>query len=79
MPALAIQQHHRGMAVRVHVFIEGEHAGGHSFRFLDLPDRAKRCRQRARVRRFKRYLWHCHILEHSAKEMMRPFEILAPV
>jgi spore coat protein A, manganese oxidase len=25
-----------------------------------------------------RYLWHCHILEHSAKEMMRPFEILAP-
>ncbi len=23
-----------------------------------------------------RYLWHCHILEHSAKEMMRPFEIL---
>jgi spore coat protein A len=24
-----------------------------------------------------RYLWHCHILEHSAKEMMRPFEILA--
>jgi spore coat protein A len=25
-----------------------------------------------------RYLWHCHILEHSAKEMMRPFDILAP-
>lgn len=25
-----------------------------------------------------RYLWHCHILEHSAKEMMRPFEILRP-
>ena len=26
-----------------------------------------------------RYLWRCQILEHSAKEMMRPFEILAPV
>jgi spore coat protein A len=23
-----------------------------------------------------RYLWHCHILEHAANEMMRPFEIV---
>lgn len=23
-----------------------------------------------------RYVWHCHILEHAAKEMMRPFEIV---
>jgi len=23
-----------------------------------------------------RYLWHCHILEHEANEMMRPFEVL---
>lgn len=27
-----------------------------------------------------RYVWHCHILEHEDKEMMRPFEVLpAPV
>jgi spore coat protein A len=23
-----------------------------------------------------RYMWHCHILEHSDNEMMRPFEVL---
>jgi spore coat protein A len=23
-----------------------------------------------------RYVWHCHLLEHAANEMMRPFEIL---
>jgi spore coat protein A len=25
-----------------------------------------------------RYVWHCHILEHEANEMMRPFEVLPP-
>jgi spore coat protein A len=25
-----------------------------------------------------RYVWHCHILEHAANEMMRPFEVIAP-
>jgi len=25
-----------------------------------------------------RYLWHCHILEHEANDMMRPFEVLPP-
>jgi spore coat protein A, manganese oxidase len=25
-----------------------------------------------------RYLWHCHILEHEANEMMRPFEVRPP-
>ena len=24
-----------------------------------------------------RYLWHCHILEHEANEMMRPYQVLA--
>jgi spore coat protein A len=24
-----------------------------------------------------RYVWHCHILEHEANDMMRPYEILA--
>ncbi len=24
-----------------------------------------------------RYVWHCHILEHEANEMMRPYEVLA--
>ena len=24
-----------------------------------------------------RYLWHCHILEHEANDMMRPFEVIA--
>ena len=24
-----------------------------------------------------RYVWHCHILEHAANEMMRPFEVVA--
>lgn len=24
-----------------------------------------------------RYLWHCHVLEHEANEMMRPYDILA--
>ena len=25
-----------------------------------------------------RYVWHCHLLEHEDKEMMRPYEIVAP-
>lgn len=25
-----------------------------------------------------RYLWHCHVLEHAANEMMRPFEVVRP-
>ena len=25
-----------------------------------------------------RYVWHCHLLEHAANEMMRPYEIVAP-
>jgi spore coat protein A len=25
-----------------------------------------------------RYVWHCHLLEHAANEMMRPFEVLPP-
>jgi spore coat protein A len=25
-----------------------------------------------------RYMWHCHILEHSDNEMMRPYEIVRP-
>jgi spore coat protein A len=25
-----------------------------------------------------RFLWHCHLLEHAANEMMRPFEVLEP-
>jgi spore coat protein A len=25
-----------------------------------------------------RYVWHCHVLEHAANEMMRPFEIVKP-
>jgi spore coat protein A len=24
-----------------------------------------------------KYVWHCHVLEHAANEMMRPFEVLA--
>jgi spore coat protein A len=24
-----------------------------------------------------RYLWHCHILEHEANEMMRPYQVIA--
>jgi hypothetical protein len=24
-----------------------------------------------------RYVWHCHVLEHSANEMMRPYEVVA--
>jgi spore coat protein A len=23
-----------------------------------------------------RYVWHCHVLEHAANEMMRPLEIV---
>jgi spore coat protein A len=23
-----------------------------------------------------RYVWHCHLLEHAANEMMRPFEVV---
>ena len=23
-----------------------------------------------------RYVWHCHILEHEAKDMMRPYDLL---
>jgi len=26
-----------------------------------------------------RYVWHCHLLEHAANEMMRPFDVVAPV
>ena len=26
-----------------------------------------------------RYVWHCHVLEHEDNEMMRPYEVLAPV
>jgi spore coat protein A len=25
-----------------------------------------------------KYVWHCHVLEHAANEMMRPFEVVAP-
>lgn len=25
-----------------------------------------------------RYVWHCHLLEHAAHEMMRPFEVVSP-
>jgi spore coat protein A len=25
-----------------------------------------------------RYVWHCHVLEHAANEMMRPYEIVRP-
>jgi spore coat protein A len=25
-----------------------------------------------------RYVWHCHVLEHAANAMMRPFEVVAP-
>ena len=25
-----------------------------------------------------KYVWHCHLLEHAANEMMRPFEVVAP-
>ena len=25
-----------------------------------------------------RYVWHCHVLEHAANEMMRPFEVVKP-
>jgi spore coat protein A len=25
----------------------------------------------------RRYMWHCHVLEHADNEMMRPFEIVA--
>jgi spore coat protein A len=25
-----------------------------------------------------RYVWHCHLLEHAANEMMRPFEVVRP-
>jgi spore coat protein A len=25
-----------------------------------------------------RYVWHCHVLEHAANEMMRPFEVVRP-
>lgn len=24
-----------------------------------------------------RSVWHCHLLEHAANEMMRPFEVVA--
>jgi spore coat protein A len=26
-----------------------------------------------------RYVWHCHLLEHAAREMMRPFEVMTSV
>jgi len=25
-----------------------------------------------------RYVWHCHVLEHAANEMMRPMDVVAP-
>jgi spore coat protein A len=25
-----------------------------------------------------RYAWHCHVLEHEANEMMRPYQVVAP-
>jgi spore coat protein A, manganese oxidase len=25
-----------------------------------------------------RYVWHCHLLEHAANEMMRPFDVVKP-
>jgi spore coat protein A, manganese oxidase len=25
-----------------------------------------------------RYVWHCHVLEHAANEMMRPYEVVSP-
>jgi spore coat protein A len=25
-----------------------------------------------------RFVWHCHVLEHAANEMMRPFQVLPP-
>ncbi len=25
-----------------------------------------------------RYVWHCHVLEHAANEMMRPFQVILP-
>jgi spore coat protein A len=25
-----------------------------------------------------RYVWHCHVLEHSANEMMRPYDVVSP-
>jgi spore coat protein A len=24
-----------------------------------------------------KYVWHCHVLEHAANEMMRPYEVVA--
>jgi spore coat protein A len=24
-----------------------------------------------------RYAWHCHVLEHEANEMMRPYQVVA--
>jgi spore coat protein A len=24
-----------------------------------------------------RYLWHCHVQEHEANDMMRPYDIVA--
>ncbi len=26
-----------------------------------------------------RYVWHCHVLEHEDNEMMRPYEVIAPL
>ena len=36
-------------------------------------------RIKARFRSPGLYVWHCHILEHEDNEMMRPFEVVAPL
>lgn len=33
----------------------------------------------AKFDRTGRYVWHCHILSHEDHEMMRPYEVVAPV
>ena len=36
-------------------------------------------RVKARFDLAGRYVWHCHIIEHEDNEMMRPFEVVAPM
>ena len=33
----------------------------------------------AKYDRLGRYVWHCHILSHEDHEMMRPYEVMAPL
>jgi spore coat protein A len=33
----------------------------------------------AKFDRLGRYVWHCHILSHEDHEMMRPYEVIAPL